>query len=212
MNKKSKYGDFVLMALFTAIILVLAFTPIGYIRVGLISATLIHIPVIIASIVLGPKRGAVLGGIFGLTSFIMNFMTPSVLSFVFNPFFPVPGTPHGNPLAIIICFVPRILVGVVPYYVYKLIRKMAKKEYLPLLIGGVAGSLTNTVLVMGLIYIIFKSAYATATGMNPSAVTAAILGVVFMNGMPEAIVAALITTAVCKPLLHLKGKNTVQEK
>jgi len=200
------------MALFAAVIVVLAFTPIGYIRLGLISATIIHIPVIIGSIILGPKRGAILGGIFGLTSFIMNFMTPSVLSFVFCPFFPVPGTSSGNPLALIICFVPRILVGVVPYYVYKFIRKRAKNEYFPLLIGGVAGSLTNTILVMGLIYFIFRNAYAEATGISAGAVIAAILGVVFMNGVPEAIVAAFINTAVCKPLLRFRGRNIIQEK
>lgn len=212
LNNKSKYGDFVLMALFAAIIVVLAFTPVGYIRIGLISATIIHVPVIIGSIILGPKRGAILGGIFGITSFIMNFMTPSVLSFVFCPFFPVPGTSRGNPLAIIICFVPRILVGVVPYYVYRLARKRAKNKYFPLLIGGVAGSLTNTILVMGLIYLIFKNAYAAATGVSSSAVIAAILGVVFMNGLPEAIVAALINAAVCRPLLRFRGKNTLQEE
>ena len=210
LNKQSKYEDFVLMALFAAVILVLALTPVGYIRIGLISATLIHVPVIIGSVILGPKRGAVLGGIFGLTSFIMNFMTPGVLSFVFCPFIPVPGTSRGNPLAIVICFLPRILVGVVPYYVYRLMKKTAKNEYFPLLAGGAAGSLVNTLLVMGLIYLIFKNAYAAATGVDSNAVTAAIIGVVLMNGVPEAVAAALINAAVCKPLLRFREKNTVR--
>ena len=212
LNKQSaKYGDFVLMALFAAIILVLAFTPIGFINLVIIKATIIHIPVIIGSILLGPKRGAILGGIFGLTSLISNYMTPSVLSFAFCPFIPVPGTPHGSPLAFLICFIPRILVGIVPYYVYQLAQKLSrskpKGEYLSLILGGISGALTNTVLVMSLIYFLFKEAYATAKSIPVSAVTGVVLGIVGTNGVPEALVAAVITVAVCKPLLKLRKRE-----
>lgn len=211
-NKQSaKYGDFVLTALFAAIILVLAFTPIGFINLVIIKATIIHIPVIIGSIVLGAKRGAVLGGIFGLTSLLSNYMAPSVLSFAFCPFIPVPGTPHGSPLALVICFIPRILVGVVPYYVYQLVQKLLKNsskgEYLSLVLGGISGAVTNTVLVMSLIYFLFKEAYATAKSIPVNAVTGVVLGIVGTNGVPEALVAAVITVAVCKPLLKLRKKE-----
>lgn len=212
MNKQSaKYENFVLVALFGAIIFVLAFTPVGFINLVVIKATIIHIPVIIGSILLGPKCGAVLGGFFGLASLINNYMTPSVLSFAFCPFIPVPGTAHGSSLALIICFVPRILVGVVPYCVYYLMQKISKQnkknEYLSLLISGILGSMTNTILVMSLIYFLFKEAYATASGIPVNAVTGVVLGVVFTNGVPEAIVAALITVAVCKPLLYLRTRK-----
>lgn len=211
-NKQSaKYGDFVLTALFAAIIFVLAFTPIGFINLVIIKATIIHIPVIIGSIVLGPKRGAILGGIFGLTSLLSNYMTPSVLSFAFCPFIPVPGTAHGSPLALVICFIPRILVGVVPYYVYQFAQKLSKNsskgEYLSLTLGGISGALTNTALVMSLIYFLFKEAYATAKSIPVSAVIGVVLGIVGTNGVPEALVAALITVAVCKPLLKLRKKE-----
>ena len=62
MNKRVvRYRDFVLLALFTAIIFVLGMTPLGMIPLGLIKATSVHIPVIIGALVLGPKYGAVLG-------------------------------------------------------------------------------------------------------------------------------------------------------
>jgi uncharacterized membrane protein len=212
LNKQSaKYRDFVLTALFAAIILVLAFTPFGFINLVIIKATIIHIPVIIGSIVLGSKRGAVLGGLFGLTSLLSNFMTPTVLSFAFCPFIPVPGTAHGSPLALVICFVPRILVGIVPYYVYqgmrKLTRNSPKGEYLSLLLGGISGAITNTALVMGLIYFLFKGAYATAKSIPVNAVAGVVLGIVGTNGIPEALVAAVVTVAVCKPLLQLRRKS-----
>jgi uncharacterized membrane protein len=214
MNKQSaKYRDLVLTALFGAIIILLAFTPFGFIQLVIIKATIIHVPVIIGSILLGPKRGAILGGLFGLTSFLSNLMTPTVLSFAFCPLIPVPGTTGGSPLALIICFIPRILVGIVPYYVYQLVQKLLKNnlkgEYLSLLLGGISGALTNTICVMGLIYLLFKEAYAAAKSVPVNAVAGVVLGIVGTNGVPEALVAAVITVAVCKPLLQLRRKKSL---
>lgn len=212
MNKQSvKNRELVLTALFAAIIILLAFTPFGYIQLPVIKATIIHVPVIIGSILLGPKRGAILGGLFGLTSMISGTITPTLLSFAFTPFIPVPGTAHGSPLALVICFIPRILVGIVPYFVYQGVQKLFKNnlnaEYFSLLLGGISGALTNTIFVMGLIYILFRDAYATARGIPVEAVSAAVLSVVGMNGVPEALVAAVITVAVCKPLLRMRRKK-----
>lgn len=51
-----KTRDLVEMALFAAIIVILAFTPLGYIPLGVITPTTVHIPVIIAGIILGWKK------------------------------------------------------------------------------------------------------------------------------------------------------------
>ena len=84
MNKKTY--QMVLTALFAAIIILMAFIPfLGYINLVVIKATLIHVPVIIGSIILGPKRGAFLGFVFGCTSLINNTINPSLLSFAFSP-------------------------------------------------------------------------------------------------------------------------------
>lgn len=84
----SKTKGLVQMAIFAALIVVLAFTPfIGYIPLGFTRATIIHIPVIMGSLMLGPKKGAALGGVFGLTSFINNTINPTLTSFVFTPFY-----------------------------------------------------------------------------------------------------------------------------
>ena len=84
-----KNRSLVQMALFGAIIVLLAFTPfIGYIPLGFTKATIIHIPVILASLLLGPKKGAILGALFGLTSLISNTFQPTPTSFVFHPFIP----------------------------------------------------------------------------------------------------------------------------
>ena len=71
--------------MFSAIIILLAVTPIGFINLAFIKATIVHIPVIIGSLLLGPKLGAVLGFVFGVTSLINNTLNPAISSFVFSP-------------------------------------------------------------------------------------------------------------------------------
>lgn len=203
--KNKKTYQMVLTALFTAIIIMMAFVPyIGYINLVVIKATLIHVPVIIGSIMLGPKRGGFLGFVFGCTSLINNTFNPSLLSFAFSPFYSV-GEIGGNFFSLVICFVPRILVGVVPYFVYVGIRKLfgGKKisDWLALPLAGVVGAFTNTLLVMNLIYICFSQEFAAAKEIALDAVYGAILAIIAANGVPEAIVAAVLTTAVCKALL-----------
>ncbi|MFQ7573910.1 MAG: ECF transporter S component [Lachnospira sp.] len=204
-EKTAKTKELVLMAMFTAIIIAMAFVPyFGYIPLGFMNATIIHIPVIIGAIVLGPKKGAFLGGVFGLTSMINNTFNPNLTSFVFSPFYSV-GDVHGNFASIIVCMVPRILIGVVAYYVYKgmlkLFAKFKAKSIAALAVAGVAGSLTNTLLVMNGIYFLFGSSYAAAKGIAFEALYGVILGVIGTQGVPEAIVAAVLVMGIGKALL-----------
>lgn len=200
------------LALFGAIIFILAFTPfIGYIPLGVTRATIIHIPVIVGAILLGPKRGAILGALFGVTSLIQNTISPTATSFVFSPFYSV-GDGGGNPLSLIICFVPRILIGVVSYYVYIGLKKLFKErkggETLSLTIAGLAGSLTNTLLVMNLIYFLFGDSYAAAKEITVDTLYKVILTVIGINGVPEAILAAVLTAAICKALFKVQKRKT----
>ena len=63
----------VYMAILIAIILVMAFTPLGYLKTAGIEITFIQVPVIVGAILMGPAAGAILGGVFGFTSFIQCF-------------------------------------------------------------------------------------------------------------------------------------------
>lgn len=80
-SKKTQYMTF--MAMFLAIEIILVVTPLGYIPIGPLSATTMHIPVIIAGITLGKKAGAQLGLVFGLTSLIRATIQPGITSFCF---------------------------------------------------------------------------------------------------------------------------------
>ena len=209
-NRNKKTLGLVQVALFTAIIFVLAIVPgLGYIPLGVIRATTIHIPVIVGSLVLGPKKGALLGGMFGFTSLINNTITPTVTSFVFSPILAVEMSGiKGAMMSLVICFVPRILIGIVPYYVYGGIRKWMKKgktsQVVALGVAGVAGSLTNTLLVMNLIYFFFGEQYALAKEMAYEALYGSILVIIGTNGVPEAIVAAVLVVAIGQVFIKSK--------
>lgn len=207
MNKtSSKTLGMVQVAMFAALIIIMANTPLGYIPLGFMNATTIHIPVILGAVLLGPKQGALLGFVFGLTSFIKSIISPNLTSFIFNPFYSV-GEIHGGFGSLIICFLPRILVGIVSYYVYRAVHKALKNKksakYISLGAAGIAGSLTNTILVMGLVLVFFRDSYATATGVTTNAVYGAVASVVVMNGIPEAIVAAILVAFIGRVLMKV---------
>ena len=71
------------------------FTPLGFIPIGPMKATTMHIPVILAGILLGIKGGAITGLVFGISSVVNATINPTILSFVFTPFYSL-GEYHGN--------------------------------------------------------------------------------------------------------------------
>ncbi|PHV72285.1 ECF transporter S component [Sporanaerobium hydrogeniformans] len=194
----------VYIALLIAVELVLSVTPLGYIPVGVIRATTIHIPVIIGAILFGPIVGALLGGVFGLTSLLNNTFNPTVTSFVFSPFYSL-GEFQGNFWSIAIALLPRILIGIVAYYVFKWTYKCTNKwdnnKMMSFILAGLLGSLTNTLLVMGGIYLFFGQSYAMARSIPYETLLGVIIGIIGTNGVVEAIVAALLTLLVAKPLI-----------
>ncbi len=207
MQASQKTKDLTKAALLVALIIVLALTPLGYLPVGPIRATTIHIPVIIGAILLGPRWGAFLGGVFGLTSFLTNTLSPTPFSFVFSPLAPA-ADGMGSPLALIVAFVPRILIGVVAGLVFRLFRNRERLRIPGLLLSGFLGSMTNTILVMFGIYAFFGRAYAAAKNMPYEAFLGFVAGMIGVNGVIEAIVAAVLAAAVCVPLLRiLKGRK-----
>lgn len=199
------------VAIFGAVICIMAFTPfLGYIPLGFTRATIIHIPVIIASLLMGPKKGSALGFLFGLTSFINNTMNPTPTSFVFTPFYSI-GNMSGGIWSVVICFVPRILVGVVPFLVYRLVKRFSRKDGVSsvgLVLAGISGALVNTLLVMNLIFVFFRNGYAEANNVAVSAVYGFILSVIGINGVPEAIIAGILTLCIGKVLL----KKNIRER
>lgn len=196
------------VALMAAIVIVLANTPLGMIQLPIIKATTVHIPVIIGAILLGPSAGAILGAVFGICSLISNTMAPTLLSFAFSPFMSTTGI-SGAFKAIWISVGCRILIGVAAGWLWILFSKLKLNHIIALPIVGFAGSMVNTVAVMGSIYFLFAQQYAAAREVAVSAVWGLIMGTVTASGIPEAIAAAILVLAIGKVLLGIFKKMNI---
>lgn len=177
----------------SAISIMMSMLPfIGYIPIGPTKATIMHIPVIIGAIIEGPVVGATIGLIFGLTS-LWNAMTQPTITSIF----------FLNPLVSIL---PRVLIGVVAYYVYQGIYKISKKVYVSGFMAGLIGSLANTAGVLGMIYVLYADKYMERIGQAGADAGKWLFTLAATNGVPEALVAALIVSAVSVSLIR-KGKK-----
>ncbi|MBP3889456.1 MAG: ECF transporter S component [Cellulosilyticum sp.] len=199
MNTGKKTKTLTLLGVLIAIQVVMTMLNIGLIPLPGIKATALHIPVIIGAVLLGRTEGIILGASMGILSVITNTMQPSLTSFVFSPFVTC-GDQTGNWLSLVIAIVPRMLIGLTAYYTYQLVSRKDKSKVLAYSVAGIVGSLTNTIFVMGGIYLLFGQQYAAATNHAFGELLSVIMVIIVTNGIPEAITAALLVPAVSKPL------------
>lgn len=193
------------VALMAAIVILLANTPLGMIQLPIIKATTVHIPVIIGAVLFGPMAGAILGGVFGICSLVSNTVAPTLLSFAFSPFLSMTGL-VGALKAIWIAVGCRILIGIVAGWFWILMKKCAVGSRIALILTGFVGSMTNTVFVMGSIYLLLAREYAGVKNVAVQAVWGLIIGTVTASGIPEAIAAAVLTLAIGEALFHVRNK------
>jgi uncharacterized membrane protein len=200
MNIKKDTRYMVTLALMAAIVILLANTPLGMIQLPIIKATTVHIPVIIGSIVLGPMAGAFLGAVFGICSMISNTQAPTLLSFAFSPFLSTTGL-VGVLKAIWVSIGCRIMIGVVSGWVSIWLKKLSVPTPVRLAVTGFVGSMTNTIFVMGSIYLLFAQQYAQVKNVGMEAVFGLVMGTVAASGVPEAIAAAILVTVITSALI-----------
>lgn len=211
-RKKMDVSIMAQMSLLGALMVIMAFTPLGYIPLPFMNATTMHIPVIVGACLLGPKAGGILGLIFGITSMVKATIQPIITSFVFTPFYSLNDQFSGGFSSVIVAVVPRVLIGVVAGLLFQWLIKVTKKEKMSLLICGFVGSMVNTIGVMGLIYLLFGGQYSAAIGKDSSLLFTFIMSVVGINGVPEAIIAAVLTVAIGQALrvvVRQNKRNTV---
>jgi uncharacterized membrane protein len=195
MNNKNKTFRIVLLGMLSAIIIIQTTIPfLGYIPMGPLSLTFIQVTVIIAAIVLGTKEGAIVGGIWGIITFIRAFVAPTSL---------IAPIVFTNPLVSVL---PRILIGVVAAFVFHRLLSGKLNETVRMSVAGVLGSLTNTVLVLGLIYLFYREPYANFLKLDIEQLLPALLTIVATNGITEAILSGVLSPIIAKPLLRLRKK------
>ncbi|WP_330616136.1 ECF transporter S component [Romboutsia sp. 13368] len=182
-TKKFEVRKMAIIGVLAAISIMLSMTPLGFIPIGPLNLTIMHIPVIIGAVLEGPLVGIIVGLIFGITSLLRAITMPTITNFALI-----------NPLVSIL---PRVLIGIVAYYVYKLTIKLTKNALASGWITGVIGSLVNTVGVLGMTYILYGARYAEALGKSASAAKTLIFTLIATNGVPEAIVGGFVVSAIC---------------
>lgn len=188
---RHKSSDISRVAIFFAIMLVIHF--ISSLVFNLwpvpIKPTLVHIPVIVASIMYGPRIGTILGGLMGVISVVTSTVVLLPTSYLFSPF-----VDQGNLASLMIAMVPRLLIGITPYYCYKFIHNK-----FGLVLSGLVGSLTNTVFVLSGIFVFFSTVF----GGNIKALLATIVST---NAIVEMIISALVAFTLIPTLSKLNRK------
>ena len=188
--KRSSTLYMVELAMMIAIILLMSFTPLGYLRTPGLSITLLTIPVAVGAIILGPKGGAVCGLAFGATSFYMAVTGSSAFAaalFNINPF----GT-------FIVCIVARVLEGWLTGLIYHGLRKTKIPSAASVTIASLCCPLLNTTFFMGTLVTLFASTMRESFGMGK--VLPFIFAFVGVNGVVEAIVCFVVGTAISMAL------------
>lgn len=197
-SSKKRIQQLTLAAFFVAIEAIMAVTPIGYIPLGALSITTMHLPVILAGVLIGPSFGAGIGFVFGLTSFLRATFEPTVTSFVFTPFIQI-GNMHGNFFSLVIAFGPRILLGWLSGMMYRYSRKKFNTTFSAGVIAAI-NTMIHTLLVLGGIWVFFASPYAEALNITTTALMSAFIATITTNGILETILAAIIIPVLVRVL------------
>ena len=182
-------------AILTALIVLMAFTPIGYLPLGPVKMTFIMVPVAVGAITLGEKSGAFLGLVFGITSFIQCFGLDlfGTTLFGINPVY-----------TFIMCIVPRVLMGYLCGVIYKFIAR--KKRKLALVIASFFAPVLNTVFFMSLLMIFFGNSDYIIGIRNGAELLPFLVAFVGLNGVME-----IVTTTLIAPPVALAVEKAVRK-
>lgn len=194
MKKKSlDTRKMVILAMLCAILLVMSFTPLGYLNIGPLAISLNMIPVGIGAMTLGPMGGIILGGLFGITSFMQclgigGTSAMGVLLFEISPF-----------LAFVQRFVPRLLAGLLSGLIYRWVEKLINGTVAGF-VTGFCAALLNTILFMLSLILLFGNTEYLRDLIGGRNIILFICAFVGINAVVEMIAATLAVGAIGKVL------------
>ena len=185
MKKSFDTRRMVTLAMLSAILLMMSFTPLGYLNIGPLAISLNMIPVGIAAMALGPTGGAFLGAVFGITSFLqcMGIGGTSAMGVILFEISPV--------LAFIQRFLPRLLAGLLSGFVYLGMKKLTNSTVAGFVTGFCAALLNTVLFMLALIVCFGQTDYVQSlmAGRNVIVFICAFVGI-------NALVEMLASTAV----------------
>lgn len=190
-QKRGSTAELAVTSILAAIIVVMTFTPVGYLNIGIVEITFLMIPVAVGAAICGPACGAVLGGVFGLTSYLQCFGIgrPSAFGAALVAISPI--------LAAILCFVPRILAGLLAGFVFKAFK--GKHKNISFAATSLSAGIFNTVFFVSMLIALFGKTNLSALGLGDSIVKI-IAALVTVNAVIEWIVCLAVGLAISKAL------------
>ncbi|MCL2366951.1 MAG: ECF transporter S component [Oscillospiraceae bacterium] len=201
-NNSVNVGKMVQLAILVAIIVIMAYTPLGFLMIGPVSITFMMIPVAIAAIVIGPVGGAIAGAVFGLSAFLRGFgLSPFATALMnINPVF-----------TFILMVIPRVLAGLIPGLIYVAVSKR-KSKTAAAMAASLAAPICNTVLFVSTLFFLFGTTdYIRGFGDSAWAIIVTLVGI---NGLVEAGVGFVTGSAVSRTLVHFfpgRARNRAAE-
>ncbi len=188
-HKSARLRSMVQLAILIAIIAILSFTPLGFLRVGVVAISLLAIPVAIGAMTMGPKAGALLGGVFGLFSLLQCFGLDAFGTTLMSI----------SPLyTVLVCLVPRILCGLFAGLVYQAIAKADRHQVVGFFVGGLTAAVTNTVFFVGGLLLLFGSSDYILSLQGDLPLFDFAVAFVGINGLIEAVACTVVAGAVAK--------------
>ncbi|MEE8827302.1 MAG: ECF transporter S component [Eubacteriales bacterium] len=178
-----------LYGLLTGILILMACTPLGYLNIGPLAITFNMIPVAIAAITLGPAGGAIIGAVFGMTSFlqcmgILGMSGMGAATFAISPF-----------LTFVQRMLPRVLDGFLLGYIYRFMRKHSA-SFAACAVTGFFAAFLNTLLFMGLLVLLFGNTAYVQNLMGGHNVIVGVCLMIGVNAIFEMLASTVITGAV----------------
>lgn len=184
----------VLLGLITAVLLLMAYTPLGYLNIGPLAITFNVIPVALAAIIVGPAGGAVAGAVFGLTSFLQCVGiggTSAMGAILFNI----------NPLlAFIQRFVPRVLDGLLLGYIFRGVKKLTN-PYISCAVTGFCSAFLNTAFFMSALVFLYGNTEYVQGLIGGKNILLFICSFVGINAVAEMISSTVLTSAIGTALI-----------
>ncbi|MBR4863002.1 MAG: ECF transporter S component [Oscillospiraceae bacterium] len=195
-TKKMGTRQLVLLAMLSGILLVMSYTPLGYLNIGPLAISLNMIPVAIGAVALGPGGGAFLGAVFGITSCLqcVGIGGTSAMGVILFEISPV--------LTIVQRLVTRVLAGFLTGVIYRLLEKRPLR--ISAYLAGFCAALLNTVLFMAALVLLFGNTeylQELIAGRNVLVFIATFVGI---NALVEMLAATVVVGAVCTALKKLK--------
>lgn len=194
MKTSTKTRQLTVLGLLTGILLLMAYTPLGYLNIGPLAISFNVIPVALAAITLGPAGGAAAGAVFGLTSFLQcigvgGVSSMGVVLFGINPV-----------LAFIQRFVPRLLDGLLLGYIFRGVKK-ASNARLGCFVTGFFSAFLNTLFFMTALVVLFGNTEYMQGLIGGKNIILFVCGFVGINAVCEMVSSTIITGAVGFALL-----------